>query len=70
MSYEFEAEPQVVRSRPKYKKAETQLTKTGEPVLFQEQDEDHQKRILTPLEQEDLYLKAEKKRLKINQMHA
>jgi hypothetical protein len=27
-------------------------------------------RKLTPLEQEQLYLKAEKKRLKINQMHA
>ena len=34
MSYEFEAEPQVVRGRPKYQNAETQLTKTGEPVLL------------------------------------
>ena len=31
--YEFEAEPQVVRSRPKYAPPATQLTATGEPVM-------------------------------------
>jgi len=66
MSYEFEAEPQVVRNRPKYKKNETQLTRTGEPAMLLNQDEDMLVRKLTPLEQEQLYLKAEKKRLKIN----
>ena len=51
MSYEFEAEPQVVRNRPKYKKTETQLTKTGEPVIPSTHDEDDvQPPILTPLE--------------------
>ena len=47
--YEFEAEPQVVRNRPKYQNHATQLTATGEPVL-EVPDEDVIKRILTPLE--------------------
>lgn len=59
----------MVHGRPKYQNNPTQLTATGEPVVLLP-EEDIKQRILTPLEQEELYLKAEKKRLKINQMHA
>ena len=48
----------------------TKLTRTGEPAMFLKENNPDSKRSIKPLEQEELYLKAEKKRLKINQMHA
>mmetsp|Transcript_24105 Transcript_24105/g.21170 ORF Transcript_24105/g.21170 Transcript_24105/m.21170 type:complete len:119 (-) Transcript_24105:2075-2431(-) len=65
MSYQFDAEPRVVQSRTKYRPADLDA-RTGLPNLMQ----DSKQHFMTPAQQEEEYVRTEKERIKIENMHS
>jgi NRPS condensation-like uncharacterized protein len=68
VSFEFEAEPRVVKSRGKYKINDQQVQSKSQQT-FSNLMKDKRIKLLDPVQQEQEYIRLEKERIKIENMH-
>jgi len=68
LSYRFEAEPKVVQSRSKYRATENETREdfgSSGPIIIK----DSRNKTMTPAQQEEEYVRIEKDRMKLENMH-
>ena len=69
MSFNFEAEPRVVHNRSKYRAQNQASTSNDENSVFPNLMKDNKMRHLTPAQQEEEFVRMEKERIKLENMH-
>ena len=69
--YSFDAEPKIIHSKSKYNKGEANTSRNlGNPSdTFVSLMQDNRIKLLDPVQQEKEYIRMEKERIKLNNMH-